>query len=277
MSDSGKSSGTTGIRIAIVVAIIAAVASIVAAWIGPGVVVNVNQQGQATAFAQIQPTIKSLENAPTQTPYIIEVTLIVPVTQIVEATRFFEVTRIVIATPFATATLNPSVLFEDNFAAGIKPEWNMQGANFSMVDGALSSQGLLNAYMGDNGWTNYAVEFDLTAVGQTFGDHGFELRVRKQDGQNYMTWHLHTVNGCKFRWTSTIDGTETEVVNSWRNGKCTGHFRIEVDGDSYRTFIDNEQLLHFVNNKFGSGGIGLLSTHNGTSFMLDNFRVLKLP
>jgi anti-sigma factor RsiW len=70
--------GNTTNRVAIAIAIIAAVGGIIAAALAPNVIVNVNQQGQATAVAQLQPTINALE---AQSPQVVEVTREVPVTQ----------------------------------------------------------------------------------------------------------------------------------------------------------------------------------------------------
>lgn len=84
MGDSEKKSGA---RITLIVALIGATAIIVAALIGPQIIINVNEQGQETAFAQIQPTINSLQNPSTQTPYIVEVTRLVPGTQLLEVTQ----------------------------------------------------------------------------------------------------------------------------------------------------------------------------------------------
>ena len=54
-----------------------------------------------------------------------------------------------------------SLIFEDDFDAGIKRDWVMEGDNFGMVNGQLNSLGRLTAYVGDVNWDNYAVEFDL--------------------------------------------------------------------------------------------------------------------
>lgn len=59
---------------AIIVAIITAAGVVLAAYFGPQVIVNINQQGQATAIAVLQPTINSLRLEPTSSPMIIPVT-----------------------------------------------------------------------------------------------------------------------------------------------------------------------------------------------------------
>lgn len=102
---SGNSPNNSHI-VSITIAIVGALGLIIAAWIGPQVVVNVNQQGQATAAAELQPTIDSLQNVPTATARLVEITKVVVVTQLVEVTR--EVPAAVVPVQTITPLITPS-------------------------------------------------------------------------------------------------------------------------------------------------------------------------
>lgn len=103
-------------RVTIFAALITSVGAVLAAFFGPQVVVNINEQGKATAVAILQPTIESLRDEPTWTPAIVEVTREVEITREVEVTRevvkevtaLVEVTREVEVTPIPTIVPTPS-------------------------------------------------------------------------------------------------------------------------------------------------------------------------
>lgn len=179
----------------------------------------------------------------------------------------------------STPTPDPR-LFWDDFETGIRPEWQMSGNNYSMVNGQLSSLGWFTAYIGDTTWGNYAVEFDLLYL--IWSRYDFRILVRRQSDTDYMGWQLNTINGCTFRWVIVQRGQEKVIVNSetsiggWE--ECRGHYRIEVSGNTYRTYKDGQMKLVFTNNELSSGNVGVVSTGKGeTNFKLDNFVVRRLP
>ncbi len=77
-------------------------------------------------------------------------------------------------------------------------------------------------------------------------------------------------------------GKEKVIVNSetriggWEDSR--GHYRIEVSGNTYRTYKDGQMKLVFTNNELSSGNVGIVSIGKGeTNFKLDNFVILRLP
>ncbi len=87
--------------------------------------------------------------------------------------------------PTTTPTPDPR-LFWDDFETGIRPEWQMSGNNYSMVNGQLSSLGWFTAYIGDTSWANYAVEFDLPYL--IWSGFDFRILVRRQSDADYMSF-----------------------------------------------------------------------------------------
>lgn len=71
-------------------------------------------------------------------------------------------------------------------------------------------------------------------------------------------------------------GKETVVVDSQKQHAYRGHYRIEVDGNKYKLFKDNNEIFVFNNNIFAKGGLGLKSTGDHLAFILDHFKVVRL-
>jgi hypothetical protein len=72
------------------------------------------------------------------------------------------------------------------------------------------------------------------------------------------------------------DGKEQEVLGSETITNPIGHYRIEANGNRYKVFKDGKQLLTFINNVFDKGNVALISTKDGTSFTIDNFKVVNI-
>lgn len=174
-----------------------------------------------------------------------------------------------------------SIFFADNFESGVTEGWDIQGNNFGMVDGQFASLGWLTAYVGDVTWSDYAVEFDLESLIWSDFNFGLRVQIRRKDDANYYEWQLNSINSCKFRWLVVVNGLETEIIGSevrlGSSQNCPGRYRIEAQGDTFRTIKDGNQELMFVNSVFTEGGVGLISTNDRTEFMMDNFQVLPLP
>jgi hypothetical protein len=132
-SGSGGSSGNPAAWVLITVAIITAFGTVIGAIFGPQVIVNIAQQGQATAVAQLQPTINSLQNLPTSTPRIIEATREVIVTQVVTVPPV-EVTRLVVITPTSPPTPVPPVNTPAESVLGVTQTWKSNDVELTLTD-----------------------------------------------------------------------------------------------------------------------------------------------
>lgn len=177
-------------------------------------------------------------------------------------------------TPTPTATLVPPTptptpdprLFWDDFETGIRPDWNFLGNSYSVTNGKLVANGPIEGFIGDNSWKNY-----ILLLNEFTYSGGIQYLIRVQDRDNYMMLDCKGVgsdwgnNHC--HWYTVTDGEAVEIPGThFVNAGCGGcgpgggnPFRLEVEGNIYRTFISGEQILYFVDDTFQSGGIGLRS------------------
>jgi hypothetical protein len=168
--------------------------------------------------------------------------------------------------PSATPTPDPR-LFWDDFETGYKPEWNFLGNSYSITNGKLIANGPIEGFIGDSSWENY-----ILLMNEFTYSGGIQLLIRVQDRDNYMMLECKGVgsdwgtNHCY--WYTVKDGKAIEIPGThFNNAGCNGcgpgggnPFRIEVEGNVYRTFINGEQKMRLVNDSFQNGGIGLRST-----------------
>ena len=226
--------------------------------------VSIATQGGAT-----QMVLQSTVNAPIQPP---------PFTP----TPYPTYTQLVVPTEIIPTSAPILKLFADNFDAGINPTWAyMDGTNYGMTNGQLSSIGLFTAYVGDNNWANYVVEFDLDYL--LYSGYNFNLMIRRQNDSDYMALQLNTFNKCSLKWVKVKNGKVTEIVNSETTvsnsySDCPGKYKVEVNGNTYKTFKNGQVLLIFTDNTFSDGGVGILSTSADEQFkfIIDNFQIESL-
>ena len=119
----------------------------------------------------------------------------------------------------------------------------------------------------------------LIEIAWTYYGDGWYAIVRREDDNNYMAWHMKSVNGCGFRWETVIDGERQVVVNSerslgeWGKGDCFGPFIIEVNGNTYKVKKRGRTLIEFEDPNFSSGGIGIVNEQPKNHFTIDDIEV----
>lgn len=175
--------------------------------------------------------------------------------------------------PTVTPTPDPRLFFDD-FEAGVKPEWGMSG-NFATVNGQLVIDRSLEGFVGDESWTNYAV----TLNNVSFKQHGWELRLRIQDQNNYMVLKFWGTNPPSWEWSRVINGEQQKIpganYNFDRRLKRNSLIKVEAEGSAYRIFINDQEVIYFTDNTFDRGGIGLIVT--GAPINMGSVEVKRLP
>ena len=174
--------------------------------------------------------------------------------------------------PTATPTPDPRLFFDD-FETGISSEWEISGENFVSSNGQFISNGFLEAYVGDNNWTNYSIEIKNFYVDEA---HGGRVLVHRQNRENYLALRCtyRDSSGCtKLNWVKVIDGQEKVIPGTFFNIKRGGTIKIEIVGHNYNTISNGEQVIRFVDDTFTSGGIGLVYKH---VFRADSIEVVDL-
>lgn len=181
--------------------------------------------------------------------------------------------------PSPTPTPDPR-LFWDDFELGIKPKWGMLGDNFAVANGKLimGDGSLESQIIGDSGWQNYAIRlYGLDVPGRQTGQ-SFNILVRVQDRDNYIRLEIrdHGANGKQWHWHKVINGQSQEIPGTHFGMRPSGSefIMLEIQDNIYRTFIDGEQQVYFVDDTFSNGGIVMKCNHE---FSLDAIEIVGMP
>ena len=107
------------------------------------------------------------------------------------------------ATPAETPTPLPSPtpsnrIFYDNFADGVKPEWNFSGGDVRTVNDELVIKGAAETALNLDSLTDFSIEFGKVL----WGEQTVRLRIREQDSDNYVLAQLWDC----FCWPNRIPG-----------------------------------------------------------------------
>lgn len=168
-------------------------------------------------------------------------------------------------------------LFWDDFEEGIRSEWNMSGQGFASTNGQLTlDEGFLeSSVIGNNTWDNYKINLS----GLTLWEDGstMQIAMRIQDRDNFISLNCD----CKYGglahcfWQKIIEGKPQVIPGTeFTFGQwSTISLSIEIENNTYRTFINNERLLRFVDDTFNSGGFTL---KRAGSLRLDEIEVRLL-
>jgi len=184
------------------------------------------------------------------------------------------------ATPLPVPTVvDTSILFVDDFEEGIKPDWQIKGDNFSSTNGSLSSEGLLEAYVGGSGWSNYVVEIKGLQVKKAYGGR---VIVRRQDNDNYMAFRCiyDDSSSCTdYRWVKVVNGEEKDIPQAtfyYKGRDANSAIMVEVVGNGYKTIVNGEQVSKFFDDTFKNGGMGFFFKQS-TAIKIDSVTVNALP
>lgn len=192
------------------------------------------------------------------------------------------------ATPEATATPKPSAtptnppptstpdnrLFWDDFANGLKPEWQQVSGRCTMVDERLQCPTLpFRLEVGDYGWTNYRLEFD---TGEYWKFHpALTVMVHLAPDGSYFALKLPDCGNLSWSY-GRPDGKEESVAGT-SGGVCEhGPFHIEIEcrGDLYTAKINGQLIGTVQDSRAPSGRIGISSAELSPWF--DNVVVTAL-
>jgi hypothetical protein len=253
--------------------IVAALIGLIGTIIGVVGNYNIEKLRQESAITQIALIAMATQGGATQVSMAstISAPTITPFPTIIPSPKYTSTstplpTATSVPLPTATATLVPTPtpdprLFWDDFENGIKPGWGMTGKNFTVINGKLKSEGYLTGSIGDKSWTSYAITF--SEVRQIAG-HILEIRVRVQDRDNYMVLKsdFSGWEGARMTWYRMVQGKEQEIPGSGFWGS-DGDFKIEIEGNVYRTYIKGERRLFFVDDTYRNGGMVLIVNRGG--------------
>jgi DNA-binding CsgD family transcriptional regulator len=238
--------------------LIGALAVLLAVWrLVPGAFVLREEQ----AAAELAETLTS-GAVPTVTPVVGAGMTGLP-TQTAPTT--LQPTAVAVATTQPTNTSIPvpsmALPFEDSFDNGARPEWQPQSGVWRMVNGmykADPSDDMQVTLVGDDAWTDYAVDVDVHENG--IGGYPVRVIVRAQGGR-YVA--LETAC-CESNLVVVGDGPDRIVAHSDTGGLknrvyewTQSHLRVEVRGDIYTAYSDGTLLFTAQEGTLTRGMVGL--------------------
>jgi hypothetical protein len=190
------------------------------------------------------------------------------------------------ATPFPTASPIPpgTVLFEDNFDKGLKPEW--YAPDWSVYDGMLVPH-MADAYsfatVEEPFMWDYAIDFDLVPVGNADNRFGVLLRESLADPRDEKSVGglfdiTPKISGVLFKAPAVKNGPSAIIRGTYSIDPegTFKHVRAEVQGDQYRLFIDGNLVLEASTDALPYGRPGLMA-YRYSNLAFDNFKVTALP
>lgn len=210
------------------------------------------------------PPLPSLTPYPTQTP-LPTYTALAPQILVVTATQ-----------PPASETPTPGVLLEDRFDPRPNEDWDTVLGEWRVVDGHFTtdvSGGWRRAFIGDPGWSNYAVDVDVWIPCDPV-----QVLVRVND-DGYLAFELN-IAGTSWRLFS---GGNEQILATNSNGHSrlgsVYHLRIESDQDIFTAYLDGLKVHQLQDAAFSQGRAGLAFRTHGTcdTTWFDNFVVTELP
>jgi len=148
-----------------------------------------------------------------------------------------------------------------------------------MVDGKYTadpSDAWSLTFVGDIGWTDYAVDVDVFYL---TWEYPVRIIVRAQDG-SYMALETGSFDT---DWILFSEGDSRVIAHSnqggltMRGGWHKNHLRIEVKGTIYTAYSDGTMLLRVQDTSLGNGRVGLAFKYKRENTpRFDNFLVAEL-
>ena len=168
---------------------------------------------------------------------------------------------VVILTPIASAGI-----WQENFDKRLPDGWNEVKGEWKIVKDAYaetSGEPYAKTMFGDENWTDYTLEVDVTLVENVDVNAAGVLIRADTDGDNGMRFWIRTdQHKCQFsRWKENQwDHIKTPLPVEPEVGE-TYRLKIVAEGQNYQCFVDDELLFEGDDNaKFrDSGRIGFIT------------------
>ena len=128
--------------------------------------------------------------------------------------------------------------------------------------------------VGDDEWTDYAVELDLNTNNDMLSS--FQVLVRARDWDNGMAFW--TVDYREPKWFSQEGGESTLLVEGKRPNDQSQKLRVEVKGDMYTADINGVKWISINDPTFSKGkvGVAMYCDSRSNCDVVDNFKVIAL-
>ncbi len=169
-------------------------------------------------------------------------------------------------------------VWQENFDNGLPDGWNAVSGEWKIVKDAYaetSGAQYAKTMFGDEGWTDYTVEVDVTLVENVNVNAAGVLIRADKDGDNGMRFWIRTdQHKCQLsRWKENqFEHIATPLPAEPEVGK-THRLKVIAEGQNYQCFVDDELLFDGDDDmKFrNSGRIGFIAYEANVHF--DNLSI----
>ena len=169
-------------------------------------------------------------------------------------------------------------VWQENFDNGLPDGWNAVSGEWKIVKDAYaetSGAQYAKTMFGDEGWTDYTVEVDVTLVENVNVNAAGVLIRADKDGDNGMRFWIRTdQHKCQLsRWKENqFEHIATPLPAEPEVGK-THRLKVIAEGQNYQCFVDDELLFDGDDDaKFrDSGRIGFIAYEANVHF--DNLSI----
>jgi len=267
-----------GMKAAIVGAIITGICSIIAACVGGPAILALMAGGSNSSYTPNNSVGQTnVSNPPTQPP-----------PQLQPADTPIPPQPVDTPTPIPSPTPDQSILFEDNFEYGIKPDWKPVYGEWKMVDDRFEPTKLIDqgkgegnstsVLVGNPNWNNYKVEFDAgnLNVGM-YRLSSISINIRVQNPETYMMFYT---DGQNATCGKKINGSDQEISKKKVGLGFEGphHLSVSAKNSTYEFWINSTKICIVNDTTFSSGQVGLTAYNMTISKpWIDNFKVKALP
>jgi hypothetical protein len=175
----------------------------------------------------------------------------------------------------------------DNFDDGDMDEWDVPEAGnvWEIKNGELviTPRGPTPFHIGETTWENYTVRVRTRIVKHrsTGNIEGANVKVRKQDPREHpghaYVFGFGNRGGGKIAWAFYVQGDTTArrfvsdpfqwELDTWYDLKVT------AEGGQFWFYVDNRLMIHYTDDTYPKGKVGIGSCCNGITAHFDDFSV----
>jgi hypothetical protein len=172
----------------------------------------------------------------------------------------------------------------DNFDDGNMDEWDLSEADpfWEVKDGELVITARafpVQFFIGETTWGDYTVRVRTRIVKHraTGNIEGPAIPVRRESLMHTYGFGLGTRGGGKIAYAFYVQGNTTPrhyvseafqwELDTWYDLKLT------AEGEQFWFYVDNRLVIHYTDNVYSKGKVGIASAFNGTTVHFDDFSV----
>ena len=170
----------------------------------------------------------------------------------------------------------PRILFSDEFQPRLASGWQSVAGTWRSQEGHMTvdqASGWQRLFVGNEGWQNYKVEFDVTLCGTA------ELQVVVRSQSNLSNRMIIVLDQYDSQWYLIQNGSHYRIGNEGTGAflPCDwSHVEVRAQGDNFSAFVNGTHILSVQDATLSNGRVGI-AANQPRDFKVDNFKVTALP